>query len=163
MSMDGEKSSKEVDWHESYNMLIKEKKGSYNSRLSQGDIFYQLFLRNACLGKACYNKCKFKYNHSAADIRIGDLWGETYKNNQEGVSALISFTKTGSNIIEDCKSSIILKEHPFKIAAEGQVKQQLKEPQLTRDLTISLLKQKLMPLKCILLIMKICLKLLKNK
>lgn len=164
ISMDGEKSSEEVvDWHDSYNMLIRGKKGYYNSRFSQGDIFYQLFLGNACLGKACYNKCKFKYDHSAADIRIGDLWGETYKNNQEGVSALICFTETGSKIIENCKSSIILKEYPFRIVAEGQIKQQLKEPQLIRKITIDLLKQKLIPLECILLVIKICFKLLKNK
>lgn len=30
MGMDGEKTSKPIDWHDSYNLLIREKKLSYN-------------------------------------------------------------------------------------------------------------------------------------
>ena len=74
----------EVDWHDSCNLLIREK-SFYNSRLSQGDNFYRFFLSDACLGKACYEMCKYKYDRSAADIRIGDLWGDTYKSDEDGV------------------------------------------------------------------------------
>ncbi len=118
MSMDGEKTGKKVDWHDSYNMLIREKKGFYNSRLSQGDPFYRLFLSDACLGKACYDKCKFKYNHSSADIRIGDLWGKTYKDNEDGVSAAIAFTSKGDEVLHKCNCTLV--EHPFELVAEGQ-------------------------------------------
>ena len=52
--IDGENTGEKVNWHDSYNLLIKEKKGFLNSRLSQGDFFYNLFLSNSCLGKACY-------------------------------------------------------------------------------------------------------------
>lgn len=79
MSIDSEKHNDRINWHDSYNMLIKGEKQFYNSKASQGDIFYQLFFRNACLGKACYSCCKYKYNHSSADIRIGDLWGKLMK------------------------------------------------------------------------------------
>lgn len=120
MSMDGEKTGEKVDWHDSYNMLIREKKGFYNSRLSQGDPFYRLFLSDSCLGKACYDKCKFKYDHSSADIRIGDLWGKTYKDNEDGVSAAIAFTSKGNEVLHQC--NCILVEHPFEIVAEGQMK-----------------------------------------
>ena len=77
MIIDNEK----IDWHDSYNLLVKGEKGYYNSRLSQGDVFYRLFLSDTCFGKACYEKCKFKYDRSSADIRIGDLWGRMYKHN----------------------------------------------------------------------------------
>ena len=60
-------------------LVNREKKSFLNTRLSQGDMFYRLFLSDACLGKACYEKCKFKYENSSADIRIGDLWGTTYQ------------------------------------------------------------------------------------
>ena len=63
-------------WHDSYDLLIRGEKSFYNSRLSQGDRFYRFFLSDACLGKACYERCKYKYDRSAADIRIGDLWGK---------------------------------------------------------------------------------------
>ena len=118
--MDGEKTGEKVDWHDSYNMLIREKKGFYNSRLSQGDPFYRLFLSDTCLGKACYDKCKFKYDHSSADIRIGDLWGKTYKDNEDGVSAAIAFTDKGNEVLHQCNCTLV--EHPFEVVAEGQMK-----------------------------------------
>lgn len=120
MSIDGTEHGEPVDWHESYNLLIKEKKGYLNYRLSQGDMFYKLFLSDACLGKACYDKCKFKYNKSAADIRIGDAWGNYYKDNEDGVSVAIAFTKIGSQLLEE--SNCELEELNFDVAAEGQMK-----------------------------------------
>ena len=78
MGIDGEKHGEKINWHDSYDMLIREKKSYIESRLSQGDMFYQLFLGDCCLGKQCYEHCKYKYDHSSADIRIGDLWGKTY-------------------------------------------------------------------------------------
>lgn len=119
MSMDGEKTCEKVDWHDSYNMLIREKKGFYNSRLSQGDPFYRLFLSDSCLGKACYDKCKFKYDQSSADIRIGDLWGKTYKDNEDGVSATIAFTDKGNEVLHQCNCTLV--EHTFEVVAEGQM------------------------------------------
>ena len=128
MSMDGEKTGEKVDWHDSYNMLIREKKSFYNSRLSQGDPFYRLFLSDTCLGKACYDKCKFKYDHSSADIRIGDLWGKTYKDNEDGVSAAIAFTDKGNEVLHQCNCTLV--EHPFEVVAEGQMK---KNPEYNKN------------------------------
>lgn len=107
-------------WCDSYAMAIKGEKGCLKSRLSQGDMFYKLFLSDTCLGKACYTKCKYKYNKSAADIRIGDLWGQVYEDNQEGVSAVIAITEKGNAVLKQC--NITLEEHDFEIVAEGQMK-----------------------------------------
>ena len=122
MSLDGENTETEkVDWHDSYNLLIKGKKGFYNSRLSQGDVFYNLFLGDYCCNPACAKDCKYKYDRSSADIRIGDLWGKTYTDNDKGVSALITFTQKGKEIVEQLKD-VTLIEHPFEVVAEGQMK-----------------------------------------
>ena len=115
-------------WHDSYDLLIKEKKSFYNSRLSQGDRFYRFFLSDACLGKACYERCKYKYDRSAADIRIGDLWGNTYKSNEDGVSAAVAFTEKGNKILCSCGCELI--EHPFNVVAEGQMKECPRRPRL---------------------------------
>lgn len=120
MSMDGEQLEEKVDWHDSYNILIKGEKGDYNSRLSQGDMFYRLFLSDVCLGKACYDKCKFKYDKSSADIRIGDLWGNTYQKDENGVSAAIAFTEKGNDVLKKCDCTLV--EHPFEVVTEGQMK-----------------------------------------
>lgn len=112
--------AEKVNWHDSYNILISGEKGYYNSRLSKGDVFYRLFLSDSCLGKACYDKCKFKYNQSSADIRIGDLWGKTYQDNEDGVSAAIAFTKKGNDVLTQCNCTFV--EHSFDIVAERQMK-----------------------------------------
>lgn len=130
MSLDGEKTSKPIDWHDSYNLLIKGEKAYIQSRRSQGDLFYKLFLGDICLGPQCQKDCKYKYDKSAADIRIGDLWGNTYKSNEEGVSALISFTEKGQQLIESLKNITII-EHPFELVAEGQMQKNAKQRELT--------------------------------
>lgn len=113
--------NKRTGWYDSWAMAITGEKRDIYSRRSQGDIFYQFFLSDVCLGKACYINCKFKYNHSSADIRIGDLWGKTYQHDEKGVSAAISFTTKGDKLLH--QSNSFLKEHPFEIVAEGQMKQ----------------------------------------
>lgn len=121
MAIDGENVGEKVNWHDSYNMLIRKKKTYYNSRLSQGDLFYKMFLGNSCLGKACYDKCKYKMYSSAADIRIGDMWGNYYKDNEDGVSAILAFTDKGKSILsnmDNCKLVQMDKE----IVTEGQMK-----------------------------------------
>lgn len=122
MGVDGEKTSKPIDWNDSYNHLIKDKRTAIQSRMSQGDLFYELFLGDICIGPQCQNQCKYKYDKSSADIRIGDLWGKTYQSDQKGVSALIAFTEKGRTIVEGLKN-ITLVEHPFEIVAEGQMKE----------------------------------------
>ena len=65
--------------------------------------------------------CKYKYDKSSADIRIGDLWGETYKDDDKGVSALVAFTKKGHDVVKNL-TNVTLIEHPFEVVAEGQMK-----------------------------------------
>lgn len=121
MGIDGTKTSEPVNWDEGYDKIIEEKKTYVQSRMSQGDLFYRLFLGDLCMGPQCEKRCKYKYDKSSADIRIGDLWGDTYKDNQEGVSALIAFTQKGQSIINELKN-VTLVEHPFDVVAEGQMK-----------------------------------------
>lgn len=120
MGIDGERQGDKIDWHDSYNMLIREKKHFIQSKYSEGDKFYQLFLGNCCLGDQCYFHCKYKWDSSSADIRIGDLWGDTYSNNEDGVSAAIAFTAIGKEIL--LNSNLDLTPYSFEVVAEGQMK-----------------------------------------
>ena len=130
MGVDGEKTSEPVDWHDKYNQIIKEKECFIQSRKSQGDLFYKLFLGDLCLGPQCEKDCKYKYDQSSADIRIGDLWGETYREDQKGVSALVAFTEKGRKIIEGLQD-VTLIEHPFDVVAEGQMKRNAHHKELS--------------------------------
>lgn len=120
IGIDGENEGEKVNWHESYNLLIRGKKTFLQSRFSQGDKFFRLFLGDQCLGRQCYEHCKYKYDHSSADIRICDLWGKTYQDNEDGVSGAVAFTQKGAEILKEIDCHLI--EHPFSVVAEGQMK-----------------------------------------
>lgn len=141
MGVDGVNTCKPINWHDSYNFLIREKKTSYQSRMSQGDIFYDLFLSDFCPGPQCEKECKYKLEHSSADIRVGDLWGKAYADNQEGVSALISFTEKGEHLIKDLKG-ITLIEHPLEVVTEGQLKRNVQRKPFSRIVVKHLKGQK---------------------
>lgn len=154
MVLDGEKNQGEiVDWHDSYNLLIKEKKGFVNSRWTKGDYFYNMFLGNNCLGKACYKHCKFKYNHSSADIRIGDMWGDTYKDNEKGVTACVAFTEMGLDVLQHCNCELV--EYPFEQVAEGQIKQPICYPGWGWNIVVALSKCSSVSMKTLVLASRI--------
>lgn len=122
IAMDG-KISKDLQGGNNYNYdtLIAERDTQFKSWRTRGDVFYTLFLGDYCCNFACAKDCKYKYDRSSADIRIGDLWGDTYKDDDKGVSALITFTKKGKDVVDQLKD-VTLVEHPFDIVAEGQMK-----------------------------------------
>ena len=130
-------------WHNSYAVTIEGENGTSSIPYSKGCTYIRLFLSDSCLGKACYDKCKYKYNNSSADIRLGDLWGKKYRSDEKGTSGAIAFTQKGNRILKgiDC----VLIEEPFEIVAEGQVKKNSKRSHLfgkmkkmleNRDVTI---------------------------
>lgn len=144
--------NKLTGWHDSWVMSIEgsfhgekaeakdDKRANYlNSRWTQGDNFYRMFLSDICLGRACYDKCKFKYDFSSADIRIGDAWGEHYNKNEEGVNVILAFTDKGREILQ--ASYVELEELPLDIVASGQMKRCPKRPK-SYNITMKLLRQK---------------------
>lgn len=143
MNLDNQKKedTKPLNWHDSYNLNIKEKKGKWLSRKSQGDIFYKLFLGDIAMNSACSKNCKYKYDHSSADIRLGDFWGNTYKDNQDGVSAVVAFTPKGLEVMESL-ANIELKEYPFDVVGEGQMKKNA-EPKEVSSTIMFLLKRQI--------------------
>ena len=126
MGIDGEKNSEIEAWNGGYDSIIKEKGTYIQSRRSQGDYFYKLFLGDLCLGKHCQKNCKYKYDKSSADIRIGDFWGNTYKDDEKGTSALVTFTQRGYDVVKSL-TNVTLIEHPFNVVAEGQMRSNAKQ------------------------------------
>lgn len=129
-----------IDWHDSYNLKIEGRKHLYASRCSQGDLFYKFFLGDYCMNECCY-KCKYKKCHSAADIRIGDLWGPTYSNNQKGVSGVLVFTERGKTIIEELHDTCEFISHSPDVVTEGQLSKSVKRPWI-RDFILKALHNK---------------------
>lgn len=112
---------KKKGWQNSTTVYVKGDNREWISSLSEGDLFYWFFLGDRCPNRACVNDCKYKQKSSAADIRIGDLWGYKYIDNQQGVSALVGFTKKGLQII-DSLDKCIKEPCAFETVAELQMK-----------------------------------------
>lgn len=112
--------NKDIDWDNSYNINVLEKKHFYQSRWKGGDLFYKFFLGNYCLNKCCYKSCKYKCFASSADIRIGDLWGKAFKDDNLGTNAVISFTDRGKRLLEEL-SECSLTPISNQTCVEGQM------------------------------------------
>ena len=121
--------SKKFGWHDSWLMEI-DGDSHAECRWTRGDAFFTLFLSDQCLGKACYERCRYKYNCSSADVRLGDMWGNTMREDDNGVSAVVAFTQKGLDVL--LKTNCTLKEMPFDTVAEGQMKTSPKRNKLHR-------------------------------
>lgn len=124
--------NKQYGWHDSYAITIETelKTERYVSKLSDGDPFFFIFLNDFCLGRACYNACKYRYDQSSADIRLGDMWGKRFQKEEEGVSCIICFTEKGLKEIKH--SDLITKSLPLEITAEYQMRH---SPQMPKERT----------------------------
>ena len=112
--------SKEFGWH-SFSLRFSYKDGSYKTDYI-GNMFYTFFFGNYCLSESCYS-CNFKATNSAADIRVGDFWGERYKENKTGVSCCVVFSEKGKDVVASISSDcVIKKEELSQILAEQMVK-----------------------------------------
>lgn len=117
-------------WHDSWTISLKGTSGRLFSKLSDKNLFYRTFLSDSCLGKACYDNCKFKYKSSSADIRIGDAWGRLYSKDNDGVSVVICYTPQGAELLG--RSNIQLNGHDFSQVAEYQMKKNAARPFISR-------------------------------
>lgn len=136
---------KETGWHDSWVMKIP---GRYTSWFTKGDSFYRMFLGDRCLGRQCYHNCKYKYNHSAADIRIGDLWGRKYSSDEKGVNGVVCFTERGLNLLKEMHPILHIEDSTLEIVAESQMKKCAHKP-ISYKYTMNSLKKGI-PLKEIL-------------
>ena len=61
------------------------------------DEYFLMFEYGNCYSDACY-ECRWRAGCSA-DIRIGDYWGERYKNDKTGVSIVLAMTDKGTRLL----------------------------------------------------------------
>ncbi|MCL2561208.1 MAG: Coenzyme F420 hydrogenase/dehydrogenase, beta subunit C-terminal domain [Rikenellaceae bacterium] len=81
-------------WHASYRIRGTRAGATVYLSKERDDLFYKFFLRRYVQQKACY-ECPFRDENSAADVRLGDFWGEKYADNGEGVSVVVAVTEKG--------------------------------------------------------------------
>ena len=117
--------NKASGWHDAFNMTLKYQTLTgetvvFESKKSQGDLFYWFFLGNFCLNPCCYDHCKYKSTDSAADIRIGDLWGKAFKNEEAGVSGVLALSAKGDKVLSELENCH-LKQEKIELVLDGQM------------------------------------------
>lgn len=85
-----------------------------------GNMFYNFFFGNLCLNTCCY-ECKFKGVKSKADIRVGDYWGDKYKDNKTGVSCCVVLTQYGQEVMEHLKNRCLLCPEEIESVLKAQM------------------------------------------
>lgn len=120
-----------IPWHDSFVVTAESREYALQPNIDKRDWFYHYFLEDLSLGVACYEKCKFKMYASSADIRIGDAWGSAYEKNEEGVSAVLTFTDKGRDRLDKCEN---LKKEDIAIdlLCEDQMPESPKKPSYYR-------------------------------
>lgn len=79
-------------WQQSWCISLRDgEKTLHESSVKENSSFYLHFLRCNAQNRTCYT-CPFGAYNSAADVRVGDFWGETYAANTKGVSKMALMT-----------------------------------------------------------------------
>ena len=88
------------DWHH-YGIRIKGSNGEYyQTNATQKDLFFKIFLSDSCKQLACSSKnCFFRNKYCFSDIRVGDFWGQKFKDDSTGVNVVIANTVMGEKLL----------------------------------------------------------------
>ena len=114
--------SKRCGWQSSTSIEAIGSEGEYFRMMSEGDIFFNFFLRNRCLNPVCYDSCHFKATSSLADIRVGDFWGTKYSKNNQGINSVLTFTSKGEELLSHIQDSCVINKEPTTEVLKGQMK-----------------------------------------
>lgn len=129
--------TKDYGWHNySFNMVDNKLNSVISPR--NNDRFYDLFFSKHCFNLACYD-CQLRSTVAYADIRLGDFWGNRYKENRSGVSAIVAITETGKNIIESLVDKLEIEKVDFNEVIYAQSYGKMRSFDKSRDMILKCL------------------------
>ena len=70
------------------------------------DPFLKLFSMGVVNQESCFT-CPFR-NETSADIRLGDYWGERFKNNEDGVSMVLINGSRGLALLKKINQVLVI-------------------------------------------------------
>lgn len=103
------------------------------------DIFYSFFSSNMCNNLSCF-ECPYR-DKSCADIRLADFWGNKFREDNTGVSMVITYTQVGEKYVNQLSDRQMgrLKKYSVNDFYESQYEYNLPKPfyreELWRDFT----------------------------
>ena len=101
---------KRFGWHNGWCMILKDGDETlYSSSVKERCFFFHHFLRCNAQNKTCYT-CPFGAYNSAADIRVGDFWGEEYAANNKGVSKVALLTDAAREMEAELREVCVMEK-----------------------------------------------------
>lgn len=93
---------------------------------SQLDLYYKMFFSSKYFKESCYF-CKYASSYRAADITIGDAWGEKLdEKDKKGLSCLIINNEHGKELFNYINKEFKYKESDYEVLSKSNI--QLKKP-----------------------------------
>lgn len=89
--------SKEREWRR--RLLLVDGNGHIYKKEEHKDDFYAFFRRGLCYMESC-SDCPYR-ERSAADLRIGDYWGDKFIKDKQGISMVIAHTDCGDKVLAE--------------------------------------------------------------
>lgn len=137
---------KENSWRKMLIVISGKEKKYINSETR--DDFYSFFRHSLCYMDSCY-ECPYR-ERSAADLRIGDYWGNRFINDKDGVSMVIACTDNGGILLDRLDSNGICNVQKYSLNEYWSVQYPHNHQKpIIRDKLISELKDEEMSLKCL--------------
>lgn len=93
--------SKDFGWREL--VLTLDNGLNVVSERQRNSEFYAFFEQMNCYMETCY-ECPYR-EHSKADIRLGDYWGDRFEDDSTGVSMVLAMTERGKTILRELSLS----------------------------------------------------------
>lgn len=113
--------------------------------VTEKDPFLKLFTMGVVNQKPCFT-CSYR-NQTAADIRLGDYWGERFKDTEDGISMVLVNTGKGNNLMEAIKNQIAFSRQDIKERL-GQQHTDFKYPE-HYDVSLEMLRDDQVQLKSV--------------
>lgn len=111
--------SKIYGWHNYTMEFYKNNQRIVCDQIKDCNEFYYLFKKRICMNKPCYN-CEFRDGSSCADLRIGDYWGNEYKDDVNGVNVVFAYTERGEKALSSIDELMTIKEVKLTDAVQAQ-------------------------------------------
>ena len=130
-------------WH-TYTMSLQTNKRFISTPIQRNDLFQNIFLGNYSLNQPCYH-CVYREHHSAADLRLGDLWGGKYSKNEGGITGVLALTVKGEKVMEHLPELCDVKSEKEAIVVAGQIHHDLSVPASREKILDGFRKGKYLP------------------
>jgi len=97
-------------WHQFGIFVRGESEEHFGTSAPVGrDYFYKVFFDENVLRDSCID-CKLRKFESLADIRLGDFWGKRYIHDNKGVSAVLTLTEKGEEVVSLLEGTEIMEK-----------------------------------------------------